>query len=382
MLHSKSKKSIKNKIILLTGGGSGGHVIPALTVYDYISKLEYDISFLYIGSKNGIERQLAEKMGIPYFAISTGKLRRYMSSENIKDFFSFLQGIIQAFTFLPRKKKIVLFSTGGYVALPVILACWMKRIPIVIHEQTTHVGLANRISAWFAKKICISFASSKQYFPENKTLLVGYPLRSEFCEAKPPMMEKYKNIKLPSSMKVLLVLGGGNGSELLNKFILTNLEILTKEFVVFLQCGSRFEEEMLARESEYFIPFAFMSESLVALMERADCILARSGAGTVCELMSLKKKVLYVPLAIAQKQEQLYNAMEAQKCLGEGLVQIKEETAFKTMPIAEFIYWAKGDSGNGQNTIGLGTSGIASFDGESDPRERIRQEVLSLMNLQ
>ena len=167
------------KTIVVTGGGSGGHTIPSLVMIKFwIDKNLADI--YYVGSRNGVERQVVSPYVQKYYVISTGKLRRYFSVENILDFFRFIFGIFQSLIILARLQPNAVFSTGGFVALPVVIAAKLLGRRVVIHEQTTHVGLANKLSSYFADAVCISFKSSAQYFPVLKTIYTGYPLRAEF----------------------------------------------------------------------------------------------------------------------------------------------------------------------------------------------------------
>ena len=298
--------------IVVTGGGSGGHTIPALVMIKHWKMHPSVGEIFYLASEKGIERQVISPWVDGYFAISTGKLRRYFSLENILDFFRFLKGIIQAFILLFKLKPDVVFSTGGFVALPVVIAAKVLAIKVVIHEQTTHVGLANKLSSYFADHICISFMSSASYFPKNRTIFTGYPLRPEFFE-KVSKLTSFKGKDFPKDKKILLILGGGNGSSLLNSFVLKNLEFLCENFSVVLQTGKQFEGDFSKINHPFFWSFSFLEKEMMSLILTSDFVIARAGAGTVCELMHLKKPTLFVPLTIAQKNEQWHNAKAAQK---------------------------------------------------------------------
>lgn len=335
--------NLSNICLVVTGGGSGGHLIPALTLCEYW-QAHGASDIIYMGRGHGIEYDLAHKRNLRYYAIATGKLRRYLSIENVKDFFRFFKGIMQSCIFLHdqkkkslvQQKKIMIFSTGGFVALPVVIAGSLLNIPVFIHEQTTHVGLANRMSAFFASKIFISFASSQQYFPPSKTIYSGYPLRSVFFAPALPLSNLLGHV-LPLDKKILLFLGGGNGSKLMNDFALKMLPFLTEKYLVVLQCGqdylAQFQQNPIIKDAKNFIYFSFLQEELVPLMKMAQWIVARSGAGTVCELMQLQKKAIYVPLAIAQKNEQWHNAQYAAETNGSLLIAEKK---FAQISFAEF----------------------------------------------
>ena len=158
------------KTIIFTGGGSGGHVMPALTVIKKLNQnKEYSIH--YVGGINSSERELVRDYELTYHAIHTGKLRRYLSLENLKDITRVFIGLVDSFKVLwkfPRKETLV-FSTGGFVSVPVVIAAKLQRKKVFIHEQTSRVGLANKICSWFADRVFISFEESFKYFDETKT---------------------------------------------------------------------------------------------------------------------------------------------------------------------------------------------------------------------
>lgn len=326
---------LKNKKIVITGGGSGGHTIPALVMIHYW-KAQKIRDIFYFGSHHGIERSIVTAHVDKYFIISTGKLRRYLSIENFLDFFRFLKGIIQSFFQLIRIKPDVVFSTGGFVALPVVIASKLLGIRVVIHEQTTHVGLANKISSYFAQAICISFESSASYFPAAKTFYTGYPLRSQFYQPI-KKLTSFQGKLLPSDKKLLLILGGGNGSVLLNTFVKNNWQLLCDEFAVVLQTGKAFEQEFKAIVHPNLWTFSFLQDEMIELMETADYVIARAGAGTVCELIHLKKICMFIPLAIAQKNEQWHNAQAAHKKIGSSVIREDEWKQLSVSQVTQLL---------------------------------------------
>lgn len=325
-----------DKKIVVTGGGSGGHTIPALVMIKYWRKLGHQ-EIYYIGSVNGVEKKVVSEFVTQYFSISTGKLRRYFSIENFLDFFKFFKGIIQAFLLLLKLRPSVVFSTGGFVALPVVIAAKILGLRVVIHEQTTHVGLANKLSSYFAHAICISFESSAKYFPKEKTHFTGYPLRAEFY-LPVNILQSFCGKDFLPEKKILLILGGGNGSLLLNNFVKSNMQVLCQEFNVILQTGTSYEQDFLGIAERSFWSFSFLQHEMLQLLSSADYIIARAGAGTVCELIQLKKKCLFVPLAIAQKNEQWFNAQTAAELIGSKVVT---EDEWRTLSIDQVLQQLK-----------------------------------------
>jgi UDP-N-acetylglucosamine--N-acetylmuramyl-(pentapeptide) pyrophosphoryl-undecaprenol N-acetylglucosamine transferase len=154
------------KVIVLTGGGTSGHVTPNIALIPKLKAKGYTIH--YIGSKNGIEKQLAEKQGLPYYAVSAGKLRRYLDIKNVTDLFRITGGFFQSLSILKKLKPDIVFSKGGFVSCPVVWASWVLRIPVVIHESDITPGLTNKLSMPFARKVCYTFPESKKYFSAEK----------------------------------------------------------------------------------------------------------------------------------------------------------------------------------------------------------------------
>ena len=316
----------EKKYIVFTGGGSGGHVVPALTLIEELQK-RGDWSISYIGSEKGIEREWVEKQGVLYHPISTGKLRRYWSRENFVDIFRVFWGVVQAWFLLKRPAagaKTLVFSTGGFVAVPVILSAWLRRHHIFIHEQTSRAGLANRIGALFAESIFVTFESSCALFPRHKVFHSGYPLRQECFDTTIRRTQFGERDISQVQRPILFVTGGGNGSRLLNEKVKDSLPVLTEKYFVVHQVGKAFIDEYHSLKSEHYLPLALIEEGMIDLYKMAAVVLSRAGAGVVCELMAMGKRSIFVPLAIAQKNEQYHNALEAKRILDSWVMEEKD----------------------------------------------------------
>lgn len=313
------------KTLIFTGGGSGGHVMPALTVLKKINaEKKYDIH--YIGGIHSIERELVKDYDLTYHAIRTGKLRRYLSVENLKDTIRVVLGLFDAFIVLMKfsRKETLVFSTGGFVSVPVVIAARLQGKKVFIHEQTSRVGLANKICSHFATKVFISFEDSFKYFNPVKTFYSGYPLREE-CYTDTVNNIVINGRSLNNETKpILFVTGGGNGAQLINKLIEKNLQKLTEKYIIVHQVGKSFLNEYSKHSSQDYIPLAFVGKEMIDLFKLATVTVSRSGAGTVCELIAVGKKSIYIPLKIAQKNEQFFNALEAHKKLGSIIIEEKE----------------------------------------------------------
>lgn len=315
------------KTLVFTGGGSGGHVMPALTVLKKINAgKQYDVH--YIGGIHSIERELVKDYELTYHPIHTGKLRRYLSVENLKDTIRVVLGLFDAFRVLMSfsRKQTLVFSTGGFVSVPVVIAARLQGKKVFIHEQTSRVGLANKICSFFATKVFISFEDSFKYFNPSKTYFSGYPLREEcYTDVIQPVTINGRTLN-HESKPILFVTGGGNGAQLINKLIERNMKELTAKYVIVHQVGKAFIDEYSKYAGPDYLPLAFVGKEMIDLFKLATVTVSRSGAGTVCELIAVGKKSIYIPLKIAQKNEQFFNALEAHKKLGSVIIEEKELT--------------------------------------------------------
>ena len=216
------------KSIILTGGGTAGHVTPNLALIPYLKKEGWDIK--YIGSKNGIERELIEKEGIPYFAISTGKLRRYASMENVKDIFRVVEGIHEAKQLIKKLKPDVVFSKGGFVAVPVVLAAKAYKVPVICHESDITPGLANKIAMPFAKKVCTTFPETVKYIKKDKGINTGTPIRDMLFSGN--KAEGLDICGFTAEKAVVMMMGGSLGSVKINNVLRKDLDSLLEKYQI------------------------------------------------------------------------------------------------------------------------------------------------------
>jgi UDP-N-acetylglucosamine--N-acetylmuramyl-(pentapeptide) pyrophosphoryl-undecaprenol N-acetylglucosamine transferase len=315
------------KSLVFTGGGSGGHVMPALTIIKTIN-LKKEFNIHYFGGIKSIERELVKDYELTYHPIHTGKLRRYLSLENLKDIFKIFLGFFESLfiLFSFTKKDTLVFSTGGFVSVPVVLAAKCLGIKVFIHEQTSRVGLANKISSFVADKVFVSFKDSIKYFPKDKTFYSGYPVREEcYSDEIAPIIINGVDLK-KITKPILFITGGGNGSKLLNDLIKNNFNKIISDFAIVHQVGQNFIEEYQNIKHPDYFPVPFVGKEMIDLFKLAACTISRSGAGTVCELLAIGKKSVFIPLKIAQKNEQYFNALEAKNHLGSIIILEDELT--------------------------------------------------------
>ena len=307
-----------SKKIVLTGGGTAGHVTPNLALLPYLNQEGYEV--IYIGSQNGIERTLIEAEGIPYYGISTGKLRRYLSKENLKDVFKVLKGISEAKRLLKKLKPDLVFSKGGFVAVPVVLGAKKNHIPVIIHESDITPGLANKIAMPSARVICATFPETLQYVPKGKGVHTGTPIRKELFEGN--KITALDMCGFSANKPVIMVTGGSLGAENVNKLVRKALPELLKNFQVAHLCGKGKVDESL-KDIEGYAQFEYISDEMKDFFAMADLIISRAGANSICEIAALNKPNILIPLsARASRGDQILNAKSYKK---QGFSEVIDE---------------------------------------------------------
>ncbi len=297
------------KRIILTGGGTAGHVTPNIALIPRLRELGYEIQ--YIGSYDGIEKKLIEELGIPYHGIASGKLRRYFDLKNFTDPFRVAKGFLQAKKLLKQLKPDLVFSKGGFVTVPVVQAAKGLHIPVVIHESDMTPGLANRLALPAATKVCCNFPETIASLPKGKAVLTGCPIREELRHGN--RLAGLKFCGFTSDKPVLLVIGGSLGSVAVNRAIRGILPRLLERFQVIHLCGKGNLDESLAGTAGY-VQYEYIKQELADLFTLADIVVSRAGANAICELLELRKPNLLIPLsASASRGDQILNAKSFQK---------------------------------------------------------------------
>lgn len=292
------------KTIILTGGGTAGHVTPNLALLPSLRDAGYDIR--YIGSYNGIERKLIENAGIPYDGISSGKLRRYFDLKNFTDPLRVLKGYHEARRLIRKYKPDIVFSKGGFVAVPVVLAASHYKVPVIIHESDMTPGLANKICIPSAKRVCCNFPETLSCLPEDKAVLTGSPIRAELLKGDRLAGLQYAN--LSPDKPVLLVIGGSLGSVKVNQAVRQILPGLLARFQVIHICGKGNLDENLIGTAGY-VQYEYVDAPLKHLFAAADLVISRAGANSICEILALRKPNILIPLsAAASRGDQILNA--------------------------------------------------------------------------
>jgi len=292
------------KRIILTGGGTAGHVTPNIALLPRLQELGYDIQ--YIGSYQGIEKDLIEPFGVPYHGISSGKLRRYFSLQNFTDPFRVLKGFGEANKLIRELKPDVIFSKGGFVSVPVVLAGKKNKVPVVIHESDMTPGLANKISIPSATKVCCNFPETLEHLPAEKAVLTGSPIRQELLSGN--KIAAMDMCGFSADKPVILVIGGSLGSVVVNNAVRSALPELLEHFQIIHLCGKDKLDPSL-NDVKGYAQFEYIKSELRDIFALADIVISRAGANAICELLALRKPNLLIPLsANASRGDQILNA--------------------------------------------------------------------------
>lgn len=292
------------KKIVLTGGGTAGHVTPNIALLPALQEAGYEIT--YMGSYDGIEKKLIGDFDIPYVGISTGKLRRYLDPRNFTDPFRVAKGFLQAKRFLKEYRPDVLFSKGGFVSVPVVRAAASLHIPCIIHESDMTPGLANKLCISAAKKVCCNFPETMKLLPENKAVLTGSPIRAELSRGN--KLAGLDMCGFTANTPVIMVIGGSLGAANVNKAVRDALPKLLEDFQVVHLCGKDKLDNLLLNTPGYK-QFEYIKAELKDLFAMADVVISRAGANAICELLALKKPNILIPLpAASSRGDQILNA--------------------------------------------------------------------------
>jgi UDP-N-acetylglucosamine--N-acetylmuramyl-(pentapeptide) pyrophosphoryl-undecaprenol N-acetylglucosamine transferase len=297
---------MNEECIVFTGGGTAGHVFPGLAIIGSLSG-RWEGSIAWVGSSNGMEKDIVESEDIPFYGIRSGKLRRYFSFRNFSDIINIIAGFFMAFRLLSRLKPVALFSKGGYVSVPVVIAARILGIYTLTHESDYSPGLANRINSHFVHHILVSFEGTRNFFPpkvRNKVIVSGNPVREELSSGS---RERARTrLQLSDSLPVLLVLGGSQGARQINQLIGdVNIRLYQRCYIIH-QMGKL---EYQPSGNDHYITFPFIGAELRDFFAVADIVVSRAGANTLWEIGKLGKPSVLIPLTgSATRGDQVKNA--------------------------------------------------------------------------
>ncbi|HOB19374.1 MAG TPA: undecaprenyldiphospho-muramoylpentapeptide beta-N-acetylglucosaminyltransferase [Candidatus Atribacteria bacterium] len=313
--------------IVLTGGGTAGHVTPNLALIPELKKQGWEIH--YVGTEKGIEKQLISGVeGVTYHSVKTGKLRRYFDLKNLTDPFRVIAGVGQSVALISKLKPRIIFSKGGFVSVPVVIGGWLNRVPVIVHESDITPGLANKIATRFAKYVCATFPETVNHFKSGKAVHTGTPIRPELFKG---VRERGLSLcGFKDDKPVILVMGGSQGSVAINKAIQENLPRLSRRFYIAHICGKNNINEALIGHPDY-MQFEYVDAELPHLMAIADLVVSRAGANSIFEFLALKIPALLIPLPLnASRGDQILNARSFEK-QGFAKVLMQEDLTDQTL---------------------------------------------------
>lgn len=318
------------KRIILTGGGTAGHVTPNIALLPSLKENGFEV--IYIGSHEGIEKKLIENLGITYFGISTGKLRRYFDVKNFTDPFRIIKGYSQALSLIKKIKPDIIFSKGGFVSVPVVIAAKRRKVPCIIHESDMTPGLANKISIPFTDKVCVNFPETLDHIPKEKAVLTGTPIRKELFAGNKIIGLEFCSFSL--NKPVILVMGGSSGAKTVNEKVRETLPNLLEKFQVIHLCGKgKMDPEY--NNIEGYVQFEYINKELSNLFATCDIVISRAGANAICELLALRKPNILIPLTLdASRGDQILNSRSFEK---QGFSYVLEEENLNPSTLLEAV---------------------------------------------
>ncbi|SFH75411.1 UDP-N-acetylglucosamine-N-acetylmuramylpentapeptide N-acetylglucosamine transferase [Pseudobutyrivibrio sp. OR37] len=322
------------KKIVMTGGGTAGHVTPNLALVPLLKEKGYEI--FYIGSYNGIEKKLVENAGITYYGISSGKLRRYHDWKNFTDPFRVIKGFSEANQLLKHIQPDVVFSKGGFVSVPVVMAAARQHIPAIIHESDMTPGLANKLAIPFASKVCCNFPETMQYLPDGKAVHTGSPIRKELFSGNREAGLAFTGFS--ADKPVILIMGGSIGSRFINNAVWDSLDTLLEKFqIVHLVGKGNINNDLVGRTG--YQQYEFISEQLNDIFAMTDLMISRAGANSISEILALKIPNILIPLsAAASRGDQILNAESYKKQGFSTVLQEEELTGELLVSSVEDVY--------------------------------------------
>ena len=298
----------KHKIIM-TGGGSAGHVTPNLALIPKLKMLGYEIE--YIGTKDGIERKIIEGENIKYYPISSGKLRRYFDMKNFSDPLKVIKGLFEAKKIIKMQRPDIVFSKGGFVSVPVVLAAYLNKVPVIAHECDITPGLANKLAVPYCTKVCVTFPEALNEIKNGKGVVTGNPIRRELFEGSKLKANEICGFK--NNKPVVMVVGGSLGSKGINEAVRSKLEKLLLEYNIIHICGKDNIDKSLEHKNGYK-QFEYVKDELPHLLSGAELVVSRAGANSIFEFLALRKPNLLIPLsAKASRGDQILNARSFEK---------------------------------------------------------------------
>ncbi|GMA47622.1 undecaprenyldiphospho-muramoylpentapeptide beta-N-acetylglucosaminyltransferase [Tetragenococcus muriaticus] len=317
--------------VLVTGGGTGGHIYPGLAFINYVKSVEPDSSFLYVGAERGMENKILPQTDIPFLTLEVQGFKRKLTFENLKTIQLFLKSIKQAKRIISDFQPDVVLGTGGYVSGAVVYAAAKLGVPTVVHEQNSVPGITNKFLARYVDKIGLAFSDASQYFPKNKTILVGNPRAQEVVGMQPSdVLHKFD---LDPAKKTVLIFGGSQGALKVNQAVVAALpEFAKKDYQVLYASGERYYEEInesIGMNKDAFTNISIQPyiKNMTEVMVNCDLLVGRAGATSIAEFTGLGLPAVLIPSPYVTNDHQTKNAMSLVKEGAAKMLQDDELTA-------------------------------------------------------
>ena len=324
----------KEKImrVIVAAAGTAGHINPGLAIANKIKEKEPNSEIMFIGTTRGLENDLVPRAGYELKTIEAYGLSKKVSIENIKKMIKTFKGYGEAKKIIKELKPDVIFSKGGFVSVPVVIAGKQCKVPTIIHESDMTPGLANKLAIPSATKVCCNFPETLSHLPKEKAVLTGSPIRKELM-----LGDRKKALDfcgLTEEKPILLIMGGSQGSVIVNNAVRAILPELLKEFSIIHLCGKGKVEQSLLGQKGY-VQFEYIQKELNDLFALADIILSRAGANAICEILALRKPNLLIPLSVnASRGDQILNARSFER---QGFSMVLEEEEIKDTVLLDAI---------------------------------------------
>lgn len=327
--------------VLVTGGGTGGHIYPALAFIKYVKVVEPQSEFLYVGAKRGMENKILPQTNIPFVTLEIQGFRRKLTAENLKTLELFVKSVHQAKKLLKKFQPDVVIGTGGYVSGAVVFAASRLHIPTIIHEQNSVPGITNKFLARFVDKIGISFRDAAAFFPEDKTVLVGNPRAQEVAGTQPT--DLLKQFDLDPDKKTVLIFGGSQGALKINQaFVAAIPQFAAKNYQLLYASGERYYEEIIdtigmTKDAYKNISIQPYIKNMTEVMANCDLLVGRAGATSIAEFTGLGLAAVLIPSPYVTNDHQTKNAMSLVNAGAAAMIKDSDLTENKLVATVDEI---------------------------------------------
>lgn len=369
----ENKKQLKK--VIISGGGTGGHIFPAISIANALKALQPDIEILFVGALGRMEMEKVPAAGYKIIGLPISGFQRKLTLSNINVIVKLMYSLMKARGIISEFKPDIAVGVGGYASGPLLRIASKKGIPTVIQEQNSYAGVTNKLLSKKAAKICVAYEGMDRFFPKEKIILTGNPVRQDLADIAGKRDEALSFFQLDKARKTILILGGSLGARTVNDSLADNLDILKKEDVqVIWQTGPRYYEEMKqktdASGANNIKTMAFISRMDLAFAA-ADLVVSRAGAGTISELCLVGKASILVPSPNVAEDHQTQNALALTSKNAAILIKDADAKQLLVQTMLSTVKQPEELSRLSQNILKLA---------ERDSAKRIAQEILKLIN--